>query len=210
MTWSPGLQTNQVNLREGHSDAVKALLVANLASLNQLLAATIVVAGQPVTLPGPPNLAPCSIIRGDLDSIPPLETYGLFWCQVVAGGERDARDVESQLIESPAQFDYTISTNIDFLVQPMAFPGCNPVEQAMYRERLRDRLTDWMLIAVFNNSETISLALPSQCFQQPNDTTYKTVLAEIAAGFVQKGYGSSDRVHELHCCLRSQVVGSVG
>jgi hypothetical protein len=208
--WQPGLQTNLPNVRQAHSYAIVALLTANLSVLNELLAATLTINGKPVALPGPPVLNASSIILGDVDTMPGMETSGALWCQVVAGGERDARDITMTLEESPAIFEYILSTNVDFYVNPAALASSNPFQQAAWREDLRLRLTDWMMLAVFNNSGAISLPLESQTFQQPNDTTKMTILAEIAAGYVDKGFGGSGRIYELHCNIRSEMHGSPG
>jgi hypothetical protein len=195
LTTAPGIE-------EARLDAIHALLVANLASLNASLQrdglwpANVPITPSMVTL-GHPATWPASR--------PPI-----LIC-VVAGGRAEELDIRTQRLyielTETSGFLNTLTTSVYLFLHPDAVPGSDPLVQAAARERIRVRLSDWARAGVFNTptSQTIPLDSHEVHLAPTNDYLDRVNAVLGYKGLYEEGFGGSLVCYGAHIVVEGIV-----
>lgn len=178
---------------------VADLLVANLSSLNTALARDSVtsplVSSPYSTLTaaydGAKGVYTGCVQLGDTVLIWDPKVYGTVRFCVCAGGGQSGIDFTSdyEFIDHTAG-EVTgrrleMNTALYAYIHPDVYRNEDPILQTQYRERARERITDWMRDGIFNTGDHITLQLTSSTFY-PAPTYDQITRCRISMG--QKGY----------------------
>jgi hypothetical protein len=194
--------TSTPGIGEARYDAIKARMVAKLSDLQTAIAGI-----SPAITLGVSLTSACVHI-GDPEKLPAQATNP-FWFAIVGGGKQDGRDQSIDLKASGAIFDRQIYTNIYWYLHPDTLPESDEFDQAEARERLRERVSDWILGDCFNLAAGMDLTLTSREYiPAPNyDTLREGYVHEITKGYVQKSFGSGMWVFHAHYMHQARIYG---
>ncbi len=200
-----GYSTTIINAGEARLQAIQALLQSKLSDLN----AAFSVAPAPglgVALTG------SCVHISDPETLPDVTTQPVWFC-VVGGGRQESLDFTTRYEfigkTTTSGFHNVYLTHIFGYVHPDALgQNTDPFDQAEKRERLRERMSDWLRADCFNTPTGQDIVLVSQEFASGSDFDHLTrcVAKEGRKGFFYKSFGGTQGVYGLHVTVEGEIV----
>jgi hypothetical protein len=194
----------------GPSESIRDTVVSTLQGSISVLDGVMSTISPAITLGV--DLDSTFVNLGDPEVLPDAAEFP-FWFCVVGGGKSDAKDEEVVRRQQNGYWS-TFYTNIYFYLHPSTFPTTSktPAQafvQAAQRERLRLRVTDWLVRGVFNNATNYSITLGSRQFATAPayDHLDECFVSDITMGFIPKSFGGTQWVFMAHYIFRGKIYG---
>jgi hypothetical protein len=193
--------TTLPNIDEARLDAITALLVANLASLN-----TSLLRGGLWTLPA---ITSSMVSIGDPERLPLTAAEAPIILSVVGGGRYEELDTEAdyRYIDQSANsgFKVDVYTNIFVYLHPDSVPAADNTwasvrAQAATRERIRSRVCDWLRAGVLNAQANLAITLGSREYSvSPGfDVLDRCRASMIYKGYFEKSFARGQQLYGAH------------
>ena len=187
---------NYPGIDEARLDAIKAVIVAGLSSLNASLAVSPAIPAKSGA--GSMTLAASQVLIGD----PIMLRQSRI--SVVGGGENDQTDMEIQPFLNAYERRHEVTTSIFVYIHPDECPSSDEAVKAEGQERALARICDHLRARVFNTTSGINIGMASREQITTVSGGYYDLLLDchitrIKKGITPKGMG------EMKECLSAEL-----